>query len=75
MRITRTGATALFIDFQEKLVPAMNEKETLLKNSMLLLEGLAILGIPMIAFTKQYTRRLDDFEIGKISNRIDLIAE
>ena len=59
MRITRTGITALFIDFQEKLFPAMNEKETLLKNSTLLLEGLTLLGLP-ITFTQQYTRGLGE---------------
>jgi len=59
MRITRTGTTALFIDFQEKLFPAMYQKETLLKNSRILLEGLSILNI-QIAFTQQYTRGLGE---------------
>ena len=59
MRITRTGTTALFIDFQEKLFPAMNEKETLLKNSISLLKGLTLLDIPIV-FTQQYTRGLGE---------------
>ena len=59
MRITKENTTALFIDFQEKLFPAMNEKETLLKNAKMLVEGLAILGIPT-AFTQQYTKGLGE---------------
>lgn len=59
MRITKENATALFIDFQERLFPAMNEKETLLKNTKILIEGLKILGIPM-AFTQQYTKGLGE---------------
>ena len=68
MRITRTGTTALFIDFQEKLFPAMNEKEILLKNSILLLEGLTVLGVP-ISFTQQYTRGLGE-TLGSLSSLV-----
>ena len=57
MRITKENTTALFIDFQEKLFPAMNEKEQLLKNSRILLEGLTLLDIPL-TFTQQYTKGL-----------------
>lgn len=59
MRITKENTTALFIDFQERLFPAMHEKETLLKNTKMLLEGLSILGIP-VAFTQQYTKGLGE---------------
>ena len=59
MRITKENTTALFIDFQERLFPAMHEKETLLKNVKILAEGLNILGIPM-AFTQQYTKGLGE---------------
>lgn len=59
MRIVKENTTALFIDFQERLFPAMNEKETLLKNTKILVEGLNVLGIP-IAFTQQYTKGLGD---------------
>jgi len=68
MRITKAGTTALFIDFQEKLFPAMNAKETLLKNSTLLLEGLTHLGIP-ISFTQQYTRGLGE-TLESLSSRV-----
>ena len=59
MRIFRENTSALFIDFQEKLFPVMNEKESVLKNSSILLEGLKILNIP-IAFTQQYTKGLGE---------------
>ena len=59
MRITKDNTTALFIDFQERLFPVMNEKETLLKNVKMLLQGLNILGIPT-AFTQQYTKGLGE---------------
>jgi len=59
MRITKENTTALFIDFQERLFPAMNEKETLLKNTKILVEGLTILGIPTV-FTQQYTKGLGE---------------
>ena len=59
MRITKENTTALFIDFQERLFPAMNEKETLLKNTKMLVEGLTLLGIPTV-FTQQYTKGLGE---------------
>lgn len=59
MRITKDNTTALFIDIQERLFPAMNEKEILLKNVKILIEGLNILGIPT-AFTQQYTKGLGE---------------
>jgi len=59
MRIIKEKTTALFIDFQERLFPAMNEKETLLKNTKTLVEGLNIIGIPTV-FTQQYTKGLGE---------------
>lgn len=57
MRIEREKAVALVIDYQEKLVPVMHEKETLIHNSCILLEGLNILEVPMV-LTQQYTKGL-----------------
>lgn len=57
MRIERENAVALVIDYQEKLVPVMHEKETLIQNSTILLAGLRQLGVPMIV-TQQYTKGL-----------------
>ena len=59
MRITKENTTALLIDFQERLFPAMDEKEGLVKNTKMLIEGLQLLGIP-VAFTQQYTKGLGE---------------
>ena len=78
MRIEREQAAVLVVDYQEKLVPVMHEKELLIRNSQLLLEGLKVLDIPMY-ITQQYTKGLgmtveeivsvigDDAYIDKIS--------
>lgn len=57
MRILPEETRCVVIDFQEKLVPAMAEKEKLMKKSVMLLKGLKELGIPMI-LTTQYARGL-----------------
>ncbi len=57
MRIVREKSIALVIDYQEKLVPVMDDKETLIHNSTILLEGLRELGVPMVV-TQQYTKGL-----------------
>jgi nicotinamidase-related amidase len=57
MRIEREQAIAVVVDYQEKLVPVMHEKDTLLRNSAILLEGLKILDVPLV-ITQQYTKGL-----------------
>ena len=57
MRILAENTSCLVIDYQERLVPAMTGKETLIANSVKLLEGLKVLGIPM-TITGQYTKGL-----------------
>lgn len=57
MRIEREQTAALVVDYQEKLVPVMYEKEQLLRCSEILLKGLKVLGIPMY-ITQQYTKGL-----------------
>lgn len=57
MRIEREHTAALVIDFQEKLVPAMYEKEQLIRNAQILLKGLKALDVPMY-ITQQYTKGL-----------------
>jgi len=59
MRITKENTTALFIDFQERLFPVMNEKELLLKNTKILVQGFNLLGITT-AFSQQYTKGLGE---------------
>lgn len=57
MRIEVNDAAAIIIDYQEKLIPAMNEKRELLENSRTLIQGLNVLGVPMTV-TQQYTKGL-----------------
>lgn len=57
MRITKEKTSALIIDFQERLFPAIFEHEKLLKNVPILIEGLKTLGIP-IYVTEQYVKGL-----------------
>ncbi len=57
MRIEREHTAAIVVDYQEKLVPVMSQKEQLIHNSEILLKGLKILDIPMY-ITQQYTKGL-----------------
>ncbi len=57
MRIRKEEAIALVVDYQEKLMQVMTEKEELEKRAEILLKGLNILGVPMIV-TQQYTKGL-----------------
>ena len=57
MRIKLEDTLALIIDYQDKIVPAMNKKEELLQNTQKLIEGLKILGVPSIV-SQQYTKGL-----------------
>ncbi len=57
MRVEQEQAIALVVDYQEKLMPVMHEKEQLLRNSCILLEGLKVLDVPMV-ITQQYTKGL-----------------
>lgn len=59
MRITKENTIGLVIDIQERLVPAMFEKETLLKNCQVLINGLNELGVQFVV-TQQYTKGLGD---------------
>lgn len=57
MKIEKELAAALVIDYQEKLIPAMSEKERVVENSSVLLAGLRTIGVPLIV-TQQYTKGL-----------------
>lgn len=78
MRIEREQAIAVVVDYQEKLLPVMHEKEQLLHNSCILLEGLKTLDVPMV-ITQQYTKGLGMtteaiFEAAGTTEYIDKIA-
>ena len=55
MRILAEDTMALIVDFQEKLVPVIDQNEELLHNTSILIKGLKALNIPMI-ITQQYTK-------------------
>ena len=55
MRILAEDTMALIIDFQERLVPVINNNEELLHNTEILIKGLRALDIPMLV-TQQYTK-------------------
>ncbi len=55
MRILAEETMALVIDYQERLVPVINNREELLHNSSILIKGLKALGIPMVV-SQQYTK-------------------
>lgn len=57
MRIKSNETMALIIDYQEKLVPVMNEKEIFVENSAILINGLKALKIPIVV-SQQYTKGL-----------------
>ena len=59
MTLNREDTLAVFIDFQEKLVPAMHHKEELIDKTCRLAKGLAVLEIPHIV-TQQYTKGIGE---------------
>lgn len=59
MRITKKNTVGLIVDIQERLFPAMFEKETLMKNTLILIQGLIELKIPLV-ITQQYTKGLGE---------------
>jgi hypothetical protein len=59
MRITKENTIGLVIDIQERLFNVMDEKERLLKNCEILVEGLNVLNIPLLV-SQQYTKGLGE---------------
>ena len=57
LRITRAKAGLVVVDIQERLLPAIFEKERLVQNTVRLIRGSTILGLPIFA-TEQYRKGL-----------------
>ena len=55
MKIKREEVQALFIDFQERLLPVMAHRDEVLANAVKLARGLEILEVPHVV-TQQYTK-------------------
>lgn len=56
-RFVTKNTVLLLIDFQEKLFPAMHEKDKLLKNVLKLIRGVKVLEVPVLV-TEQYPQGL-----------------
>lgn len=56
-RIDRAHAGVLVVDVQQRLLPAIFEKERLVQNVVRLIRGAAVLGLPILA-TEQYRKGL-----------------
>ena len=57
MRLDVNETMALVVDFQEKLMPAMYNRDGVVQNSYKLIKGLDILEVPTV-YTQQYTKGL-----------------
>lgn len=55
MRILAEDTMALIVDYQERLMPVIDDSEKVIRNSSILVKGLKILNIPMLV-TQQYTK-------------------
>jgi len=56
-RVSRAQAALVVVDVQERLLPAMSERERVVQNTVRLIKGAAVLGVPMLA-TEQYRKGL-----------------
>jgi nicotinamidase-related amidase len=56
-RLRKAESALLVIDIQERLLPAIFERERVVQNAVRLIKGAAILGIPIFA-TEQYRKGL-----------------
>jgi nicotinamidase-related amidase len=59
MRICAENTMTIVVDYQERLMPVINEKEEIIRNSVKLLTGLDILGVPCIV-SQQYPKGLGE---------------
>lgn len=57
MRILLKDTAAIVVDYQEKIMPAMHDLEGLTRRSVTLLQGLNILGVPLLV-SEQYVKGL-----------------
>lgn len=59
MRIFAEHTIAIGIDYQERLIPAINENSIVIRNSRILFSGLKLLQVPAIV-SRQYPKGLGD---------------
>jgi len=71
--INRSETVAVLVDYQDKILASMQKREELLKNSLKLVQGLKILGIPLYK-TQQYTKGLG-MTVDEINEAANLTAD
>lgn len=59
MRLKAEDTIAICVDYQEKLMPAINEAQEVLRKTEILVKGLRALNVPIIV-TQQYTKGLGE---------------
>lgn len=59
MKLRAEESAALFIDFQEKLMPAIHDVDAIMDKTVILAKGLQEFGVP-VAFSQQYTKGLGE---------------
>ncbi len=59
MRILKENTIGLVIDIQERLVPVMEESGQFVENCIKLIQGMQVLGLPLLV-TQQYTKGLGE---------------
>jgi len=59
MRLKREETAALFVDLQERLVPAMHQGEEVIRRNVVLFEGLKVLDVPAV-FVRHYPKGLGE---------------
>lgn len=57
LKIDREDAVLVLIDFQERIMPAMKNRDNLEEKTLKLIKGCGILGVPTL-ITQQYTKGL-----------------
>jgi nicotinamidase-related amidase len=57
LRVQRANAALVVVDVQERLLPAIFEKERVVENTVRLVKGASILGVPVLT-TEQYRKGL-----------------
>ncbi len=69
MKLRAEETAALFIDFQEKLMPAIHDADAIMNKTVILAKGLQEFGVPM-AFSQQYTKGLGE-TLPVLSNEVE----
>lgn len=72
VRIRRLAAGLVVVDIQERLLPAIWEKERVVRNSVLLIRSAAVLGVPVFA-TEQYRKGLGN-TVPEVAGAVEVFA-